>query len=281
MGHILGIGTLWNYNSLLNGAKDYIGTHALAEYRAMIGNPNAASIPVEHDGGPGTAGAHWDEEIFDSELMTGYVENSGSMPISRMTIGSLEDLGYVVDYGAADSYANPVPQADDFADSLTDTPAVFGSVAVNGSSTGVLEVAGDHDWFRVQLVAGVTYTIKVTGAIGGGGSLSDPYLRLHNGAGTMLAQNDDIVVGYNPDSLLTFTPTASGTYYINAGAYNDQSAGTYRVTVSTTGSSGPRRLRFPATASISSTTTNLRTRSTTRISGAWISAVSARFARSR
>lgn len=239
MGHILGIGTLWNYNSLLNGAKDYIGAHALAEYRAMIGDPNAASIPVEHDGGPGTAGAHWDEETFDSELMTGYVENSGSMPISRMTIGSLEDLGYVVDYGAADSYASPVPQVDDFADSLTDTLAVFGSVAVNGSSTGALEVAGDHDWFRVQLVAGVTYTIKVTGAVGAGGSLSDPYLRLHNSAGTMLAQNDDIVAGYNPDSLLTFTPTASGTYYINAGAYNDLSAGTYRVTVSTSGVVGP------------------------------------------
>ena len=230
MGHILGIGTKWS--GLLNSQGDYIGANALNEYRALIGNPNAASIPVEHDGGSGTAGAHWDEDNINTELMTGWVD-LGAMPISRLTVGSLEDIGYVVNYAAADPYTIPTPQLDDFADSRTDVSAPFGSVAVNGSATGTLEVLSDRDWFLVQLVSGIAYTIAVTGSTGGGGSLSDPYLRLYNSAGTLVGQNDDIVLGSNRNSLLTFTPTASGLYYVDAGAYNDQSTGTYRVTVNT------------------------------------------------
>ena len=74
IGHILGIGTIWSLLGLKNGAGDYIGVHGLAEYRALLGNPSAASVPIEHDGGPGTAGAHWDEDTFNAELMTGFAE---------------------------------------------------------------------------------------------------------------------------------------------------------------------------------------------------------------
>jgi len=108
MGHVLGIGTLWNSLGLKNSAGDYIGAHALAEYRALSGNASASSIPVEHDGGSGTAGSHWDEDTFNTELMTGFAESAGvPMPISRMTIASLWDLGYVVNLNAADAYTLP------------------------------------------------------------------------------------------------------------------------------------------------------------------------------
>jgi Ca2+-binding RTX toxin-like protein len=108
IGHILGIGTIWNLLGLKNGAGNYIGTYGLAEYRTLTGNLAATSIPVEQDGGPGTAGAHWDEETFNAELMTGFAESAGvGMPISRMTIGALRDLGYTVNYAAADPYSLP------------------------------------------------------------------------------------------------------------------------------------------------------------------------------
>ena len=108
IGHILGIGTLWATLGLKNAAGDYIGAHALAEYRAISGNFGASSVPIEHDGGSGTAGAHWDEETFNAELMTGYIEAPGTPNLlSRMTIGSLHDLGYTVNYAAADAYTMP------------------------------------------------------------------------------------------------------------------------------------------------------------------------------
>ena len=46
--------------------------------------------------------------IFNAELMTGFAKSAGvAMPISRMTIGALQDMGYTVNYSAADAYALP------------------------------------------------------------------------------------------------------------------------------------------------------------------------------
>lgn len=70
----------------------------------------ATSVPVENNGVPGTADAHWREYTFGSELMTGYV-NSGGMQLSAITVGSLADIGYVVNPFAADPYRVPLPGA--------------------------------------------------------------------------------------------------------------------------------------------------------------------------
>ncbi|MEX0670337.1 MAG: Calx-beta domain-containing protein [Pirellulales bacterium] len=109
MGHVLGIGTLWAFKSLIinenTSDPQYVGTNGLREYRLLAGTPAAAGVPVENTGGQGTAGGHWRDSVFETELMTGYAERPGvAMPISRMTVGSLEDLGYTVNYAAADPY---------------------------------------------------------------------------------------------------------------------------------------------------------------------------------
>jgi hypothetical protein len=115
MGHVLGVGTLWDNLDLIQGAGTanpiYTGVHGVALFNASRGilgliNP-ASSIPVEGDGGAGTADSHWDEDAFDAELMTGFVESAGvTMPLSRMTVGSLEDMGYAVNYAAADPFGS-------------------------------------------------------------------------------------------------------------------------------------------------------------------------------
>lgn len=51
-------------------------------------------MTVELDGGPGTALAHWDEDIFGSELMTGY-KNQGEH-VLPVTIDVMELLGHEV-----------------------------------------------------------------------------------------------------------------------------------------------------------------------------------------
>ncbi|WP_018467545.1 PKD domain-containing protein [Calidithermus timidus] len=122
MGHVLGIGTLWNYNrSLLTGAGTdtplFVGAKAVAEWQALGGSGN---VPVENcrdknnnpisGCGSGTRDGHWREAVFDNEVMTGYL-NSGANPLSKVTIGSLEDLGYSVNYSAADPYTLPSLQA--------------------------------------------------------------------------------------------------------------------------------------------------------------------------
>ena len=63
MGHILGIGTMWHPNKLLNRDGQYIGPSALREYRRICRNENIPYLPIENDGGGGTAGYHTEEGL--------------------------------------------------------------------------------------------------------------------------------------------------------------------------------------------------------------------------
>ena len=100
------------------------------------------------------------------------------------------------------------------------------TIIVGGSVTNTLEIAGDHDWFRMELVAGQKLTISLNGI-----TLSDAYLRIYNSSSGLLAENDDISPGVVLDSRLVFTAPYSGTFYIDAGAFEDSSAGTYQLNV--------------------------------------------------
>lgn len=148
-------------------------------------------------------------------------------------------------YGAVGSTPAPAPGADDYADSLTDTTAPFGQVSAGGSLTGNLESAGDRDWFRVQLSAGQEYTIDLEGSPTRAGTLPDAYLRFRDASGALLAANDDFG-SFN--SRVTWRAAASGTYYVEAGAFNDAFAGTYRVSVSAGASTTTTSPAAPAPA---------------------------------
>ena len=118
------------------------------------------------------------------------------------------------------------------------TTSTSGRVTVGGTANGDIETAGDRDWFAVDLVAGRTYTIDLRGRPTADGTLSDPYLRgIHDAGGNLMAgtANDDGGDGYN--SRVTFTATASGTYYIAAGAWGGN-RGTYEVEVTDSSPAG-------------------------------------------
>ncbi|WP_411844941.1 PEP-CTERM sorting domain-containing protein [Roseibacillus persicicus] len=140
IGHALGIGTLWednevysdevggNSNRTLAGgvAGQYVGAAALAAYQAEF-DPSATYVPIELDGGEGTANGHWNEvldnfasenspgfdsdpgdgsaaltvlygdnfgESLDDELMTGVLSGSGYL--SFTSIASLQDIGFTI-----------------------------------------------------------------------------------------------------------------------------------------------------------------------------------------
>jgi len=96
MAHVMGFGTLWASNDLLNDNKDYIGEFALAGHRIDVADTNASFVPVEQGGGRGTEFSHWDETDFGGspELMTGWLDND--IYVSLATINSFADLGYVI-----------------------------------------------------------------------------------------------------------------------------------------------------------------------------------------
>ncbi len=96
MAHVIGFGTLWTYiGAYVNGSGHYTGEAALAAYQAEC-DANATYVPVELDGGSGTANGHWDETwaCGSNALMTGYL----NMPVTMdyTTVASFADLGYLV-----------------------------------------------------------------------------------------------------------------------------------------------------------------------------------------
>ena len=102
----MGLGTVWEAKGLTlsadQGCPYSQDSAASREWQALSGC--LGSPPVEFDFEDGTKCGHWDEECMQSELMTGF--DSGGMELSRVTIGSLEDLGYIVDYSQADNYTS-------------------------------------------------------------------------------------------------------------------------------------------------------------------------------
>ncbi len=113
--HMVGFGTLWRDKGLVlaSGTADPRFGGLLADAHC-IGLEGAwacgsGTVPIESVGGSGTIESHWRESVFHSELMTGYAEPDGNMPMSAITLGSLEDLGLEVNYLAADAYLVPPP----------------------------------------------------------------------------------------------------------------------------------------------------------------------------
>ena len=99
MGHVLGVGTLWNvapfgFDRTLVEATEtnpyFTGKKANVHWNAEGGEDE---LPVEDMGGPGTRLGHWRESVLNNELMTGFL-NLGENPLSRITAASMKDLGY-------------------------------------------------------------------------------------------------------------------------------------------------------------------------------------------
>jgi hypothetical protein len=129
MGHVLGIGSLWNVDGspfLLNGASGVKGGNpfftgsSAKDFFARIGGTVDVDggVPIENcasgvpdDCGQGTNDSHWRESVFRNELMTGYI-GVGTNPLSNVTIAALADQGFFVTNAAADAYVLPTPSGN-------------------------------------------------------------------------------------------------------------------------------------------------------------------------
>ena len=130
MMHVLGFGIFWEgdactganlpfdyleqpsnpsscaYNSSMTDTH-FTGPEALARFDSIGGGSYTGGeiVPVENDTnefGPGSLDGHWRESVFDNEIMTPAA--NATNPLSELTVAQFVDLGYTVDYNAADPY---------------------------------------------------------------------------------------------------------------------------------------------------------------------------------
>ena len=75
MGHILGIGTIWEDLGLLSGAGGsnpiFVGANAPLN-TTRFSAPLPAACRSKTTGGSGTRDSHWRESVLTTELMTGW-----------------------------------------------------------------------------------------------------------------------------------------------------------------------------------------------------------------
>ena len=141
MGHVLGFGVLFGSSTKYPGAfaapyfdceqNPSSGGNPLDTYFSCAGAQaqfdsiggvtytGGQKVPMENCGagapagcGSGTFNSHWREAVFGDELMTGYI-NCPSLPaacplnpLSSLSIAALGDIGYTVNYAAADAYVH-------------------------------------------------------------------------------------------------------------------------------------------------------------------------------
>ena len=128
------------------------------------------------------------------------------------------------------TYTLSVRDADD--DFLAST-RTGGTATVGGSVTGEVETDTDRDWFAVDLTAGKVYRFDLEGSSTNAGTLYDPVLwGIHDSNGDTVAGTFADGGGTGHNGRLFFTPTASGTYYVDAGAWAASGqTGTYKLSV--------------------------------------------------
>ncbi len=106
--HGLGFGNLWEAKGLVDYAGTplarYNGANAVQAFKELGGLTDDIALETMGDG---SAGLHWNEVLFQDEVMTydlGFKEGADGQvvsPISTVTLASLADLGYQVNLNRA------------------------------------------------------------------------------------------------------------------------------------------------------------------------------------
>ena len=110
------------------------------------------------------------------------------------------------------------------ADAVAGSSATTASLAIGSAAGGTFEANGDHDWYAVTLTAGQSYLFATSAT--GGGSDPDTTLALRNASGSLISFNDNANGSY---SQVRFTPTSSGTYYLDVAAWGNAASGAYKL----------------------------------------------------
>lgn len=87
----------------------FTGPNAVREYGSAFGIASPTGVPLFGDQSQtGSYGSHWSAAIGTEIMSAGWDSTSTALrPFSRITVGALQDIGYQVNYAAADAYTRP------------------------------------------------------------------------------------------------------------------------------------------------------------------------------
>jgi VCBS repeat-containing protein len=125
------------------------------------------------------------------------------------------------------------------------------NVPIGGSINSAINFRGDRDYFRIELIAGQTYTFTTDASTApiSGSTYADTRMDLLNAnGGTIISDNNS---GPGLYSQITYTPTITGTYFINIRATDFNQVMDYQLAITSNGVNPvPTVVSAPANISI-------------------------------
>ena len=172
---------------------------------------------------------YWVEVKSKDNVSTGtYMVRLSAVGGVRYTASGEGTLGGIGTFVAGSVSPNrPTPFPD-----IPINTTTRGRVVVGDSVKGVIDENGDADSYRVYLERSKSYQIDAKGesATDDGGSLADPVVKLSDGQGNVLAQ-DDNSGDHNNARIESYSPNSSGQYYLVVSDPDDVGTGTYTLEV--------------------------------------------------
>ncbi|WP_420446869.1 cadherin domain-containing protein [Candidatus Poriferisodalis sp.] len=152
-----------------------------------------------------------------------------------ITVGSDNGTGdyllRVRDYSAVPPgvWDTPLPHGDLAQDTSTTGLVYVNDSWVNGTAVrGEIDLAGDKDWFQVELEGGRRYQIDIRGEGSGVGTLRNSFMWIHDASGQRIVFASG--GGSYLETRLVWTPPSTGTYFIGV-AGSSYEIGTYDLSV--------------------------------------------------
>ncbi|MFK7943305.1 MAG: M10 family metallopeptidase C-terminal domain-containing protein [Paracoccaceae bacterium] len=103
------------------------------------------------------------------------------------------------------------------------------AIGLNATTSGTLADASGA-FFKLDVSAGETVTLDLAGVD------LDTVLSLYDADGNLLAHNDDVVLGSETDSRLTFTATEAGAVYVKVSGFDGDAQGGFTLQTTTSSS---------------------------------------------
>jgi hemolysin type calcium-binding protein len=128
---------------------------------------------------------------------------------------------YFVEVGGIGGTYQLAVTAQTIDDDYAGNTGTAGRIASGQARNSEIEVAGDLDWFRVNLTGGKIYTLDVRGAADGGGTLDYAYVNIYDADGVHVAGEYEGV---------DFFADGSAPYFVEVG-YGSVIGGTYELAV--------------------------------------------------
>lgn len=210
--YVLGVGQRINAEISVQGDTDWFGMQLVQGQTYQI---SLRSLPFFGLGDP-------ELYLFDNfgNFLT-FDDNSGEGLNSLLTITATRTGVYYIGatgFGgtgqSVGQYEISLAQVNFGADTVGQTKATAGTVAVDSSVTGTIDFGTDQDWYEVTVQKGKTYAVFLDSAVLSFTPLADPKVEVVDRNLASVAFNDDN--GVTKNAALTFTADYNGKYYIKA-----------------------------------------------------------------